>query len=123
MGGLKTPMESSLLLAHLKPPKGARDPMSRSRASEKERGKERDHVARFCATKRSELSSAPFFREAQGSLPKADQVTWAPFLLVRFLWACKENERKSFFTTREDGFKSEINYLFAGVQEQSNNKR
>jgi hypothetical protein len=50
-------------------------------------------VARFWATKRSEFSSTPSFREAQGHPPKADQVTGAPFLLVRFLWARKENEQ------------------------------
>jgi hypothetical protein len=66
--------------------------MSRSRASEKARRKERDHVARFCATKRSELSSAPCFREAQGNPLKADQVTGRPFFWFRFLWANKENE-------------------------------
>ena len=79
---------------HEAPQRGARGPMSRRRASQKGREKVRERVARFWATKRSEFSSTPSFREAQGSPPKADPVTGAPFLLVRFLWASKENEQK-----------------------------
>ncbi len=41
-----------------------------------------------------EFSNSREIRGAQGS-PK-DQVTRVPFLLVRFLWASKENENKTF---------------------------
>jgi hypothetical protein len=45
----------------------------------------------FELSERSEFSKSRQLRGAQGS-PK-DQVARVPFLLVRFLWASKENEQ------------------------------
>jgi len=46
----------------------------------------------------SEFSKSRQFRGAQGS-PK-DQVLRVPFLLVRFLWASKENEQYNYILAR-----------------------
>jgi hypothetical protein len=64
--------------------------LARSRAPQKLPKKE------FELSERSEFSNSRQFRGAQGIPPEAGQVTGVPFLLVRFLWASKENERKTF---------------------------
>ncbi len=66
-------------------------PLARSRAPQKLPKKE------FELSERSEFSNSRQIRGAQGS-PK-DQLTRVPFLLVRFLWASKENEHKTFRRT------------------------
>jgi len=55
------------------------------------RAPEKVSIKDFELFERSEFSKSRQFRGAQGS-PK-DQVTRVPVLLVRFLWASKENEQ------------------------------
>ena len=43
----------------------------------------------FELSERSEFSKSRYLRGAQG--PEG-RISWGPFLLVRFLWASKENE-------------------------------
>jgi hypothetical protein len=93
----------------MKPPKGGQGPHVTQPSIGERKGKSaRTCGTVLCATKRSEFSSTPSFREAQGSPPKADPVTGAPFLLVRFLWASKENEQKIINEDRKDHYKSII---------------
>jgi hypothetical protein len=55
------------------------------------RAPEKLSIKDFELFERSEFSKSRQLRGAQGG-PK-DQVTRVPFLLVRFLWASKENEQ------------------------------
>ena len=66
---------------------GRRFPLARRRAPERlpKRG--------FALFERSEFAKPRQHRGAQGIPPSAGQMTRVPFLLVRFLWASKENEQ------------------------------
>ena len=75
----------------------------------------------FALFERSEFAKSRQLRGAQGS--PQDQVTRVPFLLVRFLWASKENEQYVHILAgevipirgllRKEGFRMDTNYSAA----------